>query len=321
MNEKIKIKKDKILVTGAGGFIGSHLCESLLKKNYKVFGLIHNSKEKIRHLEKNPNFKLINEDITNFNGMFRVFKRIKPCAVFHAAAFIPEKENANWNKIFKTNVMGTLNILEAAKLNKVKIMIYSSSMSVYGKNIKYLPVDENHPLNPANFYGLSKWQAEKLCEFYAEKCDMNIIILRYSGVYGSRRNDGSIANFIRDALQNKPLKILDNVNWDIVYVNDIVGANIRAYERATELKFEIINIGSGKKINLKKLADKIVKISGSRSKIKFGKFFSRLPSFNFYYNIVKAKKLLKFTPMESDTALNKFINYFKSVSESKQIII
>lgn len=267
-------KKKKVLVTGANGFIGFHLCKSLAQEGYHVVDLGKT-------------------DIRDFKEILRALKKHKPYGVFHLAALLPPGTNSAF---FDVNVKGTFNLLEACRLCNVKKFIYSSSMNVYGKDIKYLPVDEKHPINPYNFYGLTKFLGEELVKLY----NFDSVILRYSGVYGPGKEQGAVANFIRNAKLNKPLKILNNINWDIVYIKDVVQANIRAFEKADKIKFEIINIGAGKEINIRDLAEKIIRITGSKSKIISNK---TSPCFRFYFNINKANKLLNFKPQSYDTSL------------------
>lgn len=309
MNKKTSTRKKVVLVTGATGFIGSHLCDALLEKGYKVVGLAHGDEERIKHLKKNKAFKIVRGDITDFKKIFKIFKKYKFTGIFHTAGVIPlGREPENPFPFFEVNVKGTLNLLEACRLLNIKKFIYSSSMSVYGEEIKYLPVDEKHPVNPSNFYGLSKWQGEEFSKLYARNYDLNVITLRYVGVYGPRREEGVVATFAKNAISNKPLKILSDTSWDIIHVRDVVKANIRAFEKAAELKKEVINIGSGEEINVKDLAKRIIEISGSKSKLKFNKV---LPFFRFYFNINKAKKLLGFKPLSPAKGLTQYIQEIK----------
>lgn len=309
MNKTMKSPEKKVLVTGATGFIGSHLCDALIERGYRVIGLSYGDEKNIEHLKKNRKFKIVRGDITDFKEVSKILKNYKPEGIFHTAGVIPlGRKLANPFSFFEVNVKGTLNLLEACRLENIKRFIYSSSMSVYGEEIKYLPVDEKHPINPSNFYGLSKWQGEEFSTLYARKYNLKVIILRYVGVYGPRREEGVVATFTKNALSNKPLKILSNTSWDIIYVKDVVRANIRAFEKANKLKFQAINIGSGKAINIKDLAKRIIKITGSKSKIKFNKV---LPFFRFYFKVAKAKKLLGFKPLPPDKGLFQYIQEIK----------
>lgn len=304
------MKKNKfknILVTGAAGFIGSHLCDCLLERGHKVIGLVYGEEKNIKHLKNNKNFKKVRCDISDFKKLIKIFKKHKPELIFHTAAFIPKSEKEDYYKIFKTNVIGTINILEAAHLENIGRIIYSSSMSAYGGNVKKLPVTEIHPTNPDNFYGLSKWQAEEISRFYNREHKIKIVILRYSGVFGPRRKDGAFAKFIFNALNNKPLEILGDIKWDVVFVKDVVLANILAMEKIDDLGFETFNIGHGKEIDIKELAKKIIKITNSKSKIKIK---NNNNNYRFYYDISKAKKMLNFNPLSLDSGLRE---YFKEI--------
>lgn len=276
-----RINKKKVLVTGANGFIGSHLYNALDRKGYDVVDL-----------DKT--------DIRDFKKILRIFKKEKPYGVFHLAAILPPEENKT---LFDVNTKGTFNLLEVCRLEGVRRFIYSSSMSVYGKNIEYLPVDERHPTNVSDFYGLTKLLGEELVRFYAKQYNLNVVVLRYSGVYGPGKDQGAVAYFIKNAKLNKPLRILNNISWDIIYVKDVVEANIKAFEKLDKIKFEVINIGTGKEINIKDLAKKITRITGSKSKIIFNKSKKSSAPRHFYFNINKAKRLLKFKPCSYDTAL------------------
>lgn len=306
--KKIKHIKEKVLVTGAAGFVGSHLCEALIDDGYEVIALSHNKK---RSLKSGQRLKIISGDIKNFIEIFKILKKHKPSGVFHLAAILPSKLNIDHASFFETNIRGTFNLLEACRLSNIKKVIYSSSMSVYGSinetRTSKLPAGENYPADPDDFYGLTKLMGEEFCGFYAKRFNLNIIILRYSGIFGPGKNQGAAANFIKNAVAGDAIKISNNINWDIVYVKDVIKANIAAFKKSAQTRFAIINIGSGRETNIKELAENILKISGSRSKIELAKdLFSAKPS-RFYFNIAKAKKLLKFKPRPLEQALRENI--------------
>jgi len=302
-----KAGRERVLVTGSAGFIGSHLCQALVENGFETFGLYHQNKKKVKYLEKRKNFRLIKGEINDFKNILQIFEKVRPQGVFHAAALHSPVLIDNPFPFFRANVQGTLNLLEACRLQKIKRFIYSSSMSVYGKNIKSLPVTEKHLVNPHDFYSLTKYLGEELCKFYSKKYNLNIIMLRYVGVYGPRREWGAVANFVNNAVNNKILRILNNINWDIIYVKDVAKANINAFKKAEELKFQIINIGSGKQINIKELGRRIIKISKSRSELRFSKKLPSTPTSCFYYDIAKAKKLLNFKPTLLERGLKEYI--------------
>ncbi|MDO8592401.1 MAG: NAD-dependent epimerase/dehydratase family protein [bacterium] len=309
-DEKMKYIKEKVLVTGAAGFVGSHLCEALINDGYEVIALVHNKKE-IGRLKNVQRLRAIKGDIENFIEIFKILKKNKPSGVFHLAAIQPSKLNNDPAAFFEANVGGTFNILDASRRLNIKKIIYSSSMSVYGsvyeRKINNLPVGEDCPTDPYDFYSLTKLMGEEFCRFYARQFNLNIIVLRYSGIFGPRKKGGAVTGFIKNAFAGQPIKILNNINWDIIHVKDVVKANMAAFKKSAQMRFEIINIGSGQEINIKELAKSILEISGSKSKIELDKNLFLSKPLRFYYNITKAKKLLKFKPMSAKQGVRQYI--------------
>jgi UDP-glucose 4-epimerase len=302
-----------VLVTGATGFIGSHLCEQLLLDGHEVWGISRSAKtinvgelQKQIQIQNQQCFHLLSCDITDYEAVERTFHINAFDAVFHVAACILSQDADDPFPYFETNVRGTVNILRAAQLENVNKVIYSSSMNVYGMP-RYLPVDENHPTEPENIYGLTKLMGEMFCRLYAQIYGFKILILRYSGVFGLRKEGGAISNFTDRALKNEPPLIFSDGSdvWDTVYVRDVVTANILALAHLDDLGFDIFNIGIGKGINVTEAANMIIKLTGSTAKPRFG---SAASSPTFIYDISKAKSMLGFTPTPFDKALSEFID-------------
>ena len=219
----------KILVTGSEGFIGSHLVETLLKKKYIVKALVqYNSFNSIGWIND-----LINKDSKNlqiFFGDIRdmsfLDKIMQDCdVVFNLAALIgiPYSYHAP-TSYFETNVKGTLNILEAAKKNKIKKVIITSTSEVYGTG-QYLPIDEKHPLVGQSPYSASKISADQLAMSYYYSFDLPVTIIRPFNTYGPRQSlRAIIPTIIQQILINKKREInLGNVKTtrDFSYVSDL----------------------------------------------------------------------------------------------------
>lgn len=303
-------KMQKVIVTGANGFIGSHLCRFLLDRGLHVFGFHYDNDDSLKVLKTNKNFQSYQCDISDQKRVNELFKKIKPQAIFHTAAYLPAGIQSDPAPFFQNNVNGTLNILEACKSHNVKTLVHSSSMSIYGTEIKKLPVNENAVPNPYDFYSLTKKISEDLCAFYAKTQAINIIILRYSGVFGPGKKGGAVTSFFLNALANKPLVIETNINWDIVHVEDITKANFAAYQKAGKLKCKIINIGMGKEINILQLAKKIIKLTRSKSEIQIPKPLSSKP-YRFFFDLKEAKKHLGYAPTSIDRGLKKYFDSIK----------
>lgn len=303
----------RLLVTGATGFIGSHLCERLLVDNYEVWGISRLTETgNVTDIQNRQNFHLLKCDITDSDEIWDIFRRNKFDAIFHVAARLSAQPADDPFPYFETNVKGTLNVLRAAHLGNVRNVVYSSSMNVYGMP-KYLPVDESHPTEPVNLYGLTKLMGEMFCQLYTRIYGFKVIILRYSGVFGSRKGWGAISNFIDRALKNEsPVIFSDGSDvWDTVYVKDVVAANILALANLDRLEFGIFNIGIGKGINVTDVANKILDLTGSTAKPRFGSAPS-LPT--FIYDISKAENMLGFTPTSFDEGLQEYVEGEKSQS-------
>ena len=145
----------KIIITGASGFVGSHLCERLVKLGHNVVGIAGKNRRDSRYLEKSKNFRLIKCDITNTKKIYKVFSGNRDAkAVFHLAALRSGDESSPMEWL-KTNTEGTASVLYAANKCGIKSIIYASTMNVYGK-VRYLPVNEKHPAEPKNFYVICK---------------------------------------------------------------------------------------------------------------------------------------------------------------------
>lgn len=299
------LKTINVLVTGATGFVGSHLCKSLMESGLMVYGTYLNGKP----VRKHKNFKAVKLDITDEESVMKSVKNIKPVAIFHTAAYLPNP-NTTAESFFSNNVKGTFNLLEACRVSNVSTFIQSSSMSVYGTDISYLPVDEKHPLNTYDFYSLSKKLSDDLCLFYAKNHNLNAVVLRYSGVFGPGKESGAVYSFFKNALVEKPLTIGTNINWDIVDVEDVVRANFISFKKADKLRGQMINIGSGKEINILDLAKKIIKLTKSKSKIEIATLFKKKP-YRFYYNIGKARRLLGFKPGNLDASLKNYMKFLQ----------
>jgi UDP-glucose 4-epimerase len=304
----------KVLVTGATGFLGSILCEELAKE-HEVIGISKSGNtERIGGLLENSNFRLVVCDITDYVKARDMLRENPVDAVFHLAVkWESDEDSEDPTSIFMSNANATLNMLHACHQAGVKRFIYTSTMNVYG-DAQYLPVDEKHPLKPNNFYGLSKLAGESYCRFYHENHGMNVIILRCSGIYGPKRKGGAAAAFSERAVRGDPITVSNDGNyvWDTVYISDVVDACMKSLAKIDSIGYSALNIGCGPKgVMLKDMVERIIRISGSQSDVKFEDKPAGEPT--FYYNIDKAKAMLGFSPKTLEEGLSDYINYLRSV--------
>lgn len=296
-------------VTGATGFIGSHLCKELIRRGYTVFGLsqsgrIHNIKSLLNQKE----FHLQSGNIRDVRVLSDIIRVNNIKVVFHLAAQLPQGENLdNPFLCFDINARGTLNLLNVAYLNGVNKFIYASTMSVYSEPPKYLPIDEKHPVQPSTIYGVSKLEGELYCNIYSKA--MNIVVLRYGGAYGNGQPKHKVVPaFISQALYNRPITIYGDGTQtsDFVYVNDIVQGTLLALEKG---KTGVYNIGSGEDMRIRDLAEQIIELTNSKSEIILTDKGTDRP-FRFILDIAKARKNLGYSPQSINEGLSMYISEF-----------
>ena len=248
----------KAIVTGGAGFIGSHLVDELIKQGVEVTILDNLSTGKKENI--NPKAEFIECDIFKDTYGDLIFLLNGADTVFHLAAKTTVQESINKPSLYNNiNVVGTLNLLEAAAAMKVKRFIFSSSSSVYG-NAK-VPTSEDHPLNPISPYALNKLIGEQYCKLYSEIYNIDTVCLRYFNVYGDRMNNEGyklvFPIFKEQILNNKPLTINNNGEQrrDFIHVNDVVRANILVAKHSNNFNGDIYNVGNGKNYSINEIAD------------------------------------------------------------------
>ncbi|MDQ0482690.1 NAD-dependent epimerase/dehydratase family protein [Guptibacillus hwajinpoensis] len=316
----------KILVTGGAGFIGSHLVEQLLKQNHTVITLDDLSNGRKSFLDpvlENPNHQFIQGSVLETKLLYQI---IKDCdAVFHLAAVLGVKNTVeNPLKVIEGNVDGTRNVLEAAYLNKTKV-IFTSTSEVYGKNDE-LPFHENSnrvlgpTTTPRWCYASAKALDEHMCFAYGQK-GLPVTVVRYFNAYGPRATStqygGVVPKFITAALKGEPLTIYGNGEQtrSFTFVEDTVRGTIACLDPIVD--HQVLNIGINEEITINELAKKIKTISGSQSSIVYipyekalGKGYEDTP--HRVPNITKAKELLAFQPNVSlDEGLKRTIDWYE----------
>ena len=259
----------KSIVTGGGGFIGSHLCERLVDEGHEIIVLDNFSVGKKKNLEKiKDKITIVKRDIRNFNSIKNLFKRVHN--VFHLAALadiVPSIENPD--DYIATNVTGTYNVLKASINNKVKRFIYSASSSCYGIPKKF-PTKETSEISPQYPYALSKRLGEELVIHFAKIYNLNATSLRLFNVYGTRArtsgNYGAVFGvFLAQKIAKKPFTIVGDGKQtrDFTFVLDVIDAIISVSNKKN-LSQNILNVGSGKTVSVNKIAKLL---GGNKKKI------------------------------------------------------
>lgn len=312
---------EKVLVTGGAGFIGSHLCEYLISKGYNVIcldNLITGSKKNIEKLLGDPKFEFIEADIVK--PINQIINQIN--YIFHLASPASPIDYQNHpEETLLVNSQGTLNVLNLAKESGAKVLIASTS-EVYGDPLEH-PQKETYLGNvntfgPRSCYDEGKRFSEAAAYVFLHKYDLDVRIIRIFNTYGPRmqKDDGRVvSNFISQALTNSPINIDGDGSQtrSFCFVSDLVEGIFKAMF-TSGTKGEIFNLGKPDEYTIKELADKITKLTGSSSEIKYSGSFRRDDPMRRKPDITKAKDTLGWEPkINVDEGLQKTIEYYRSI--------
>lgn len=309
--------KKRVLVTGGAGFLGSHLCERLLKDQHHVVcldNLFTGQKENIAHLLSNPNFEFVNHDVTmpiqtNVDEIYNL-----------ACPASPKYYQQDPVQTVKTNVHGAINVLELAKQTKAKILQASTS-EVYG-DPEIHPQKEDYwgrvnPIGIRSCYDEGKRCAETLFSDYHRQFKIRIKIMRIFNTYGPRMqlDDGRVvSNFIVQALNNDPITIFGDGKQtrSFCYVDDLIEALVRGMN--TDDNFTgPMNIGNPNEFTILNLAQTVLRLTHSKSQITLKPLPSDDPK-QRQPDITLAKELINWEPtIQLEEGLMKTIGYFREV--------
>lgn len=270
-------KVKKVLVTGGAGFIGSHLCERLLKEEYFVINLdnfnnYYDPKIKWRNIQealKSENYALYVGDIRDNKILQQINEEQgKIDIVCHLAAMAGVRNSLKDPVEYVTvDIGGTVNMLEFARRNGVEKFVFASSSSVYGKNSK-VPFSEDDPLEgQVSPYATAKRAGEIYCQTYSDIYNIPIVALRFFTVYGPRqRPEMAIHLFTRLIMEGKPIPVFGDGSTarDYTYIDDIIEGVYRAmlYDKT---RFEIFNLGNSKTVKLSELIAIIEQVTGKKA--------------------------------------------------------
>jgi nucleoside-diphosphate-sugar epimerase len=294
----------RCLVTGAAGFIGSHLCEQLLVAGHDVKGSDAYIPYYPREIKENsiarltafPNFTFHELDLRHAE-LEQLLEGV--AVVFHLAA-MPGLVGSwsNFDLYMSCNLQATYRLLEAVRHANISHFMYGSTSSVYGR---IATGNEEMPLLPVSPYGVTKLSAELLCQAYARNFDLPLTILRFFSVYGpGQRPDMAYHRFIQAVLQNLPVTIYGDGNQSRsnTYIADCVRGILLAFERRERSLGEIFNIGGGEVVTINQVVDMLSRLAGKPLQVSFaqvqaGDQLSTAADFS------KAERLLNYKPAMS----------------------
>ncbi|HLG25022.1 MAG TPA: NAD-dependent epimerase/dehydratase family protein [Candidatus Nanoarchaeia archaeon] len=289
----------KILVTGGAGFIGSHLVDELSINKENEIIIVDNfhrgSLDNIRRHLKSKKVRLINCDIRDYNSLKNIGKID---LVYHCAAQSNVAGSLfNPDYAVTSNINGTYNVLKYSSLNNAEKFIFFSSREVYG-NPEYLPVDESHPLNPINTYGMTKVCGEYLCRNFEKVGGIDVSIIRVANVYGPRDKERVIPIFLEKAKKNKDIVLFGGKQvLDFIWVGDVIKSIMKI--SAKDNPKGAINIGTGIGTSIEELARKIINATKSKSRI----VIEKKRSMDVERFIAKSKIGLKATGLDKGISL------------------
>jgi nucleoside-diphosphate-sugar epimerase len=266
----------RVVVTGAAGFIGSHLSEALVARGHDVIGIdsftdyydVSIKRDNVAPLAGSDRFRLIEDSLCDMDLDAAL---AGASVVFHLAAQAGVRRS--WGQEFEhyidSNIRSTQRLCEVARRAGGTRLVYSSSSSVYGETAA-LPMSEDHPTRPRSPYGVTKLAGEALCLLYGANYGIPVVALRYFTVYGPRqRPDMAFHRFLKAALTDAPVEVYGSgaQTRDFTYVDDAVAANLAAAEY--EGPETVFNIGGGSRVTVNHVLDVIGRVTNRRVDVRY----------------------------------------------------
>ncbi len=314
----------KILITGVAGFIGYHVAEKLIKKNYKIIGIdnLNNyydpklKKTRLHLIKKKITFYKLN--ILNYKLLEKIFKKHKPSIVINLAAQAGVRYSLkNPKSYISTNLLGFFNIIDLSKIYNVKHFVFASSSSVYGLN-KKLPFKETMKTdNVASIYGATKKSNELIAHSYSHIHNLPCTGLRYFTVYGPwGRPDMALFKFTKQIINQQKITVFNKglMSRDFTYIDDITDYTCKILNKIPDksnIPFQIFNLGNKKPIKILKFIKILENVLKKRAKIKYLNFQkteikNTSSNTNLLYKTLKIKKI---TPIK--IGITNFVNWYK----------
>lgn len=313
----------KILITGTAGFIGFHLAKLLLDSGFEVLGYdgmtdyydVNLKQERHKILLKNSNFKAIKgmlEDHDKFNSIANEFH---PDIIVHLAAQAGVRYSLeNPRSYINSNIIGTFNVMEAAKKLKVKHLLVASTSSVYGANTKMPFTEIQKADTQLTIYAATKKAVENMAHSYAYLCKIPTTMFRFFTVYGPwGRPDMAMVKFVTNIIKKKKIDVFNKGNHhrDFTYIDDIVDGIVKACFKKRKHNYRIYNLGNGKKIALTKLINTIQSKLGLKAKINLKKM-QKGDVKNTLSDLSRSKKELNYNPrVKIEEGIDRYIKWYR----------
>ncbi len=303
----------KAFITGISGFVGAGLAKRLLADGHEVHGLVRPSSLLWRLEEVKSRLHLHEGNLLEHESVSRILESVEPDVVFHLGvygAYVTQTDN---EKILKSSVLATLNLLETAKKCGVKMFVNTGSSSEYGA--KDHPMLESERIDPNSYYAVGKAAQTLLCQHYGRTEKLPVVTLRLFSVYGPYEEPGRLVpTVIAHALAGRDIPIIDaRIARDFVYLDDVSEAFVLASAKP-ELTGEVLNVGTGTQTTLQELANAVVRETKSKSHVILGAYEARtFDTFTWVADMQKTTTRLGFVPRRNLTnGLHESIMWFNN---------
>lgn len=304
----------KVLITGGAGFIGANFVYKFLELGYQVFVFERKETNLWRIKNIKNKIKLCSPNLLDYNKTEKIIFKIKPNIVVHLAAYgAYQKTQQEIEATVNTNLIGSINLINACNKVGVDCFINTGSSSEYG--IKQKPMKEDDLLEADNLYAITKAGVTMYCQMMARKFNFPVAIVRPFAVYGYfEEKERLIPTIIKSCLKNKNIELSrPNSVRDFIFIDDLISGYLAIIKNIEKIKGHIFNLGSGRQYKIKDVAELIKNITQSKSKTIYGKIkIAQTEPKNWAANIFKAKKMLKWQiKYNLEQGLKKNIAWFK----------
>lgn len=307
------MNKDRIFITGGGGFIGANLSRELTLKNYQIHLLLRKSTNLWRLKDIKSKLHLHFIDLLDTKALTKLLNRLKPTIIYHLAAYGRSEDQTDVKKMIEVNIKGTLSLLEASRSIHYRLLVNTGSSSEYG--FKNKPMKETDVLEPASFYAATKASGTYLCTTFAKQFQKPIVTIRPFSVFGPFEEKTRLIPTIMQALlEQKPILLTSgSVRRDFIFIDDFVDACLNLITHANNVSGTIINLGSGKEYSNDEVVKMLFKVTKKKTKVKKGSFPRRSWDTNHWISdITHAKHILKWRPkITLDKGLYKTYTWFE----------
>ncbi|MBI5700636.1 NAD(P)-dependent oxidoreductase [Candidatus Saganbacteria bacterium] len=259
-------KFNNILITGAAGFIGSHLLERLLQKKITISVVVRPGADKLLLAKKYPIVKIFEHDGST-EGLLSILRRAKPDIVFHLASlFISEHSSTDINPLIGSNVLFGTQLLEAMRVNQCNYLVNTGTSWQHFQNKHYSPV---------NLYAATKQAFEDIIEYYASSTELKVITLKLFDTYGPEDKRAKLFKLLHDSsISGRSITMSPGRQLiDLVYIDDVIDAYLKAASRIARSKgkrIENFSVSSGKPLELRRIVDIYSKLSGRNANVMWG---------------------------------------------------